>query len=163
LPHGFRQSPPAAERRFATHLNDPLPQLARIHPRPLPIPQRPPIPSSFLFIFLLLFLLIAALLKLLKDLLQRLPAREQPDSVPLVRQGGLEDPPLLLPRLFGLVVVKGEGYVVELVLEELVKLVGEGEVEVERLGRGLSQRGGRVLGEEEGESVREVILANQAA
>lgn len=148
---------------FATHLNDPFPQLARVHPRPLPIPQRPPIPSLLLLLLILVFLLITALLELVKDLLQRLPAREQSDPVALVRQGGLEDPPLLLPGLLALVVVEGEGDVVELVLEELVELVGEGEVEVERLGRRLSQRGGRVLGEEEGERVREVVLADQPA
>lgn len=150
-----------------TDLDDPFPELRRIdssvctkHGRPRDSPGRG-ICALVIFLVLLVFLVVALWLEFSKDLLERVSIGKEPDPVPLVGEGSFEDPPLWrCAALLGF----GERLVdfVQVVHQELLDLVGERAREMERFRRRSAEGRVGVLGEEQGDGVCEIGLANQA-
>jgi hypothetical protein len=120
-------------------------------------------------IFLVVLLVAAVVLHLLKDLGKLVPGREEADPLALVAHPRLEDEPP--PAAVGFGPVHVERHVVQLILPELVQLVGKLDVDhpAARDGRSEGRLGqrrvdgppGRVLGEELLDDGVQLVLADE--
>lgn len=151
--------------RKETHLDDPFSHLRRVDlgvgtKRARSDTRLSPLVFGSTF---LLLLLLRIDVKLLKDFLQHLAVRKQADPVALVGQSRLEDPPLGTRRVLALVFPKRLCQFVQVVPQQLIEFVREGEVEDESAQGRLAEGRRGVFGEVEGDGVGEVVLPDESA